>query len=119
MDGLEVAAEHRHLDAGGGVEIYSIAKGVTAEGFLHAGVEDLEHDVLFGKLDLALGGRDVHVHIGRIDLQPDEPGGLDICCDEALVAFEHGFAEVAAAEVTAVDEEILVCHRLAGALRAG
>ena len=119
MDGLEVAAQHRHLHAGGRVEIYPVAEGVAAEGFLHAGVEDLEHHVFLGELDLALGGRDIHVHLGRIDLQPDEPRGLNVGRDEAFVALEHGFAEVPAAEVTAVHEEVLVSHGFAGALRAG
>ena len=60
---------------------------------------------------------DVHIDRVRFDIQVKEVRRRHSIRDEMLVSFHHGLVEIRTAEITAVDEEVLVAQTLLGHIR--
>ena len=74
----------------------------------HGSREDLPNGLFVFKLDFRLGGMDVHVNIGGVDIDIEEEGHLFAHWHQALKGSHHRLCEIVVFHVSPVGEEKLV-----------
>ena len=88
-----------------------------ADGFPDCGSQNLEDALLVLELDFRLRGMDIHVDVGRADIEIDEIGWLHALRHQPVVGIHHGAVEIGMPHETPVDEEIVIASFLARRLR--
>ncbi len=78
--------------------------------------QDLVDGLLVLKLDLGLGGMDIHVDILGVDIEIEEIRYLVALRHQPLVGRHHRLVEIGVTHVASVDEEILVSTLFLGRL---
>jgi len=70
--------------------------------------DEASHGAFLPELHLALGGVDVHVHGGGVDVEEEAADGVAALHEGGVIALDQGVVEAAVLDGATVDEEVLL-----------